>query len=250
MVQVRICVDCSNPIGKWVIRCDGCRRIHRRESAKRWPSRPACASCGSPKTSQRVLCRKCSAEQRRTLVPCQRCGVPFWPWANGADHARKTCGCKPQPRPVKKVGKPKETRICSWCLEPFEAFNGKRHGMCSTVCRQRFESKRRKLRIRGMEPRPVSAVALYRRRGNPPCGICGLPIDPALKYPHPFSVTVDHVVPLTRGGTHHDSNLQPAHARCNTSKGNRHGDAEGGRLSFPSAFQHQRVNAEIGRAHV
>jgi 5-methylcytosine-specific restriction endonuclease McrA len=35
-------------------------------------------------------------------------------------------------------------------------------------------------------------------------------------------LTVDHIVPLTRGGTHNLANLQPLCARCNVSKGNRH----------------------------
>lgn len=51
------------------------------------------------------------------------------------------------------------------------------------------------------------------------CGICGQPVDKSLKYPHPFSPTIDHIVPCSRGG--HPSaieNLQLAHFCCNTRK--------------------------------
>ena len=48
------------------------------------------------------------------------------------------------------------------------------------------------------------------------CGICGKEIDPSFKYPHPLSATVDHIVPVAKGG--HPSalsNLQAAHRWCN-----------------------------------
>lgn len=51
------------------------------------------------------------------------------------------------------------------------------------------------------------------------CGICGLEIDPAYKYPHPLSKTVDHIIPVARGGHPSDlSNLQAAHRWCNRQK--------------------------------
>lgn len=51
------------------------------------------------------------------------------------------------------------------------------------------------------------------------CGICDEPIDRATKYPHPLSPSVDHIVPLSKGGTHEQSNLQWAHLVCNQRKG-------------------------------
>lgn len=51
------------------------------------------------------------------------------------------------------------------------------------------------------------------------CGICGQPVDKTLKYPDPMSATVDHIIPINRGG-HPSSidNLQLAHFRCNRLK--------------------------------
>lgn len=51
------------------------------------------------------------------------------------------------------------------------------------------------------------------------CGICGQPVDKSLKFPHPMSATVDHIIPIERGG--HPSaieNLQLAHFACNNAK--------------------------------
>lgn len=53
------------------------------------------------------------------------------------------------------------------------------------------------------------------------CGICGKNINKNLKYPHLKSVSLDHIVPLSSGGNHIESNIQPAHFICNSKKGNR-----------------------------
>lgn len=50
------------------------------------------------------------------------------------------------------------------------------------------------------------------------CGICGQPVDKSLKYPHPFSPTVDHIIPCNKGGSDELDNLQLAHRRCNRLK--------------------------------
>ena len=48
------------------------------------------------------------------------------------------------------------------------------------------------------------------------CGICGKPVDKSLKWPHPLSPTVDHIIPVDKGGHPSDiSNLQLAHFTCN-----------------------------------
>lgn len=51
------------------------------------------------------------------------------------------------------------------------------------------------------------------------CGICGKPVDFTLKYPHPLSPCIDHIVPLAKGGHPSDmDNLQLAHWTCNRQK--------------------------------
>lgn len=51
------------------------------------------------------------------------------------------------------------------------------------------------------------------------CGICGKPVDTKLKYPHPLSPVIDHVIPINKGGHPSDiENLQLAHWTCNREK--------------------------------
>lgn len=59
------------------------------------------------------------------------------------------------------------------------------------------------------------------RRGEPPCWICGQAIDYAADWLDPNSFTIDHVVPLHKGGQDRLDNIKPAHRGCNRAKGTR-----------------------------
>ena len=63
------------------------------------------------------------------------------------------------------------------------------------------------------------------QKRDSPCALCGGPIDYTLKWPDPRAFTADHIIPLSTleyGDPMRQSlsNLQPAHAGCNSSKGN------------------------------
>jgi 5-methylcytosine-specific restriction endonuclease McrA len=53
------------------------------------------------------------------------------------------------------------------------------------------------------------------------CRICGNGVDQKLRHPDPMSPSVDHVVPLCRGGTHTWDNVACTHLQCNLQKGDR-----------------------------
>jgi 5-methylcytosine-specific restriction endonuclease McrA len=53
------------------------------------------------------------------------------------------------------------------------------------------------------------------------CGICHEPTLRPGSWPHPLSPTLDHAVPLAKGGDHTRANVQCAHLTCNASKGAR-----------------------------
>jgi 5-methylcytosine-specific restriction endonuclease McrA len=50
------------------------------------------------------------------------------------------------------------------------------------------------------------------------CQLCGLPVDREAEVPSPLAPTIDHIIPLAKGGTHEPSNAQCAHFICNSTK--------------------------------
>lgn len=55
------------------------------------------------------------------------------------------------------------------------------------------------------------------------CQICGRKINKKLKWPDPYSKSIDHIVPLSKGGADAPVNLQATHLRCNMGKNNKCG---------------------------
>jgi len=53
---------------------------------------------------------------------------------------------------------------------------------------------------------------------EPPCHICGQPIDYDAHYLDPLAFTVDHITPIARGGSHTLDNAAAAHRKCNRDK--------------------------------
>ena len=51
------------------------------------------------------------------------------------------------------------------------------------------------------------------------CGICGYPVDKTIKSPDPMSKSIDHIIPVSKGGHPSDiENMQLAHRACNRQK--------------------------------
>ncbi len=69
-----------------------------------------------------------------------------------------------------------------------------------------------------VQPIGEFSVELVGDRDDWICGICEQTVDPDLSVPQPDAPTVDHIVPLSRGGTHSPGNVQLAHFLCNSRK--------------------------------
>ena len=238
MRPASLCVGCGRtfrPTGQNQKRCQ--RDCGRRRKPHRLKG--ICSDCGQPRRKDGGRCKPCSNKRprRRTLVLCLRCDQPHWPWRNRVRHALKFCSgarCVEMGRerkyrragwkgPARRVAAglqrvPRDQRTCLRCLMSFTPRSA-RQTCCSTACRWRYESARRKLRLRGLSPEPISVIVLHRRDGGR-CSLCRRHVNLGLKYPHPRSATIDHIVPITMGGENTYQNAQLAHARCNTAKGN------------------------------
>jgi 5-methylcytosine-specific restriction endonuclease McrA len=97
----------------------------------------------------------------------------------------------------------------------------------SLKCTRRYNAERsrghmheRRARLRGNEWERFNPIDVYERDGWL-CGICGDAVDRLAKAPEPFSVSLDHIVPVSLGGPHTQANTRCAHLICNTRRGNR-----------------------------
>lgn len=115
---------------------------------------------------------------------------------------------------------------------------------CSEVCRKELKNKGRRGDKRKQSPsgRIDYYCSTFRRRAehygvryerfdkheiyardNWVCGICGTPIDKTKTFPSPASPSLDHIIPMSKGGPHTRQNTQAAHLSCNAGKKNQEG---------------------------
>jgi len=199
----------------------------------------ACADCGGPCTG--VRCRPCDTKRRypelahgrkryyrgcrceicesaemahrnSKLIPCVDCGQPCQPskptgdWKPPADSRCRGCYHKHRratglgPKPICACGNAMShgAKRCRACIPPGKRGRptkgqtpwGRRFSAAPGLSRAQF----------------YGLLARWKLQGRP-CTYCGAPMD-----------LIDHVIPLSRGGTNYEGNLTPCCAPCNMSK--------------------------------
>jgi len=159
-----------------------------------------------------------------------------------ADHERLNPDLAAQYRAISGQRR-RATPVQRTCVVCTSTFLGRPNAtVCSTSCRHRRtyeiglktgsraafrrspanrDAQRRRRAAKAAAPvTPVDELAVFERDGWG-CQLCGEPVDPLLVYPDPMSKSLDHVVPLARGGGHSPENSQLAHLVCNLRKGAR-----------------------------
>jgi 5-methylcytosine-specific restriction endonuclease McrA len=115
------------------------------------------------------------------------------------------------------------TKPCGWCKEPrtYEYQQGGHnafHPKC-TIEAQRARYRIKTVKRQGLinKPSRLAADEVVRTYGSN-CAVCQEPIDLDLKRTSRMGLTVDHWIPLSKGGSDDMSNLRPAHWICNRRK--------------------------------
>jgi len=116
--------------------------------------------------------------------------------------------------------------VCGWCNLGVTVSAGlttgiKYHDECrARAKRARYRIKTVKRQSLTAKPSRLSADELVDKMGSL-CRICGTDIDLTLKRTSKMGLTVDHIIPLSKGGEDTLENMQPAHWVCNVRKGNK-----------------------------
>lgn len=111
------------------------------------------------------------------------------------------------------------SKVCTECQTTFEARSSLAK-YCSNRCRKRGRGDGHQSRARhfGVVRESFGVTEIYERDGWT-CGICGDPVDADCKWPERMCPSLDHIVPLSAGGSHTRDNVRCAHWLCNTLRG-------------------------------
>jgi 5-methylcytosine-specific restriction endonuclease McrA len=179
-----------------------------------------------------------AAQRFRSVRFCGHCGITFVALGfrnccTRECHRRYEATRVPAPyrhRATPRVGS------CKQCSTEIVASGkrGRRRVFCSLACQKRWWStrtptytesrreheQRRRAQIRSLPTERFRDAEVFERDGWV-CGLCGEPVARNEIAPHPQSASLDHIIPLARGGHHTRENTQCAHFGCNARKGAR-----------------------------
>jgi len=224
----RTCPICDQPFT-----FDETKRGRRREQCSR-----AC-------TNQAYRDRRSVAKQAERVAsarPCESCGeaivpkslglVPRWCSTFCSEVARGARFAEPLPAvmcalpgcDVEFIPNRHGVRCCSerhgqvlWNRE--SRADGRQKSEAWGPRRRENWQRRRALKL-GLDAERIDNAVIF-DRDKWCCGICSKRVDSALAWPDPMSASLDHILPLSKGGSHVPANVQLAHLGCNVRKGNR-----------------------------
>lgn len=120
---------------------------------------------------------------------------------------------------TKRVLKQKQCKECGKVFVP--EYGNKRRHYCSDECGHR-QGRRNAKHTRRTRGKAVKGATVYRakiyERDGWRCQICGKKVNRLLNGNHPMAASLDHILPLSKGGRHEPSNVRLAHRKCNTEK--------------------------------
>lgn len=155
---------------------------------------------------------------------CCDCGVSWVRLARRTIVAKRCAECITQRNraSANRYERDRSPRACRRCHREFTpAYGDKRRDYCSRSCLRaatKSGTHRKRARRAGVAYEPVSSLEVF-ERDNWRCCICGGKTRKDLVGSvHPLAPTLDHRVPLSRGGPHTYANTQCAHRKCNTDK--------------------------------
>lgn len=181
--------------------------------------------CGHEKDVSCITIRKISKRRNRTtdqtVLVCRVCEEQRKREAEQVKHKRIEYEQFVNRKPAKVIQM--QIRECTQCGAFFYDQSG-RHKYCSKECAKRVQnaqSNRKKDFRRRVskteESNSINLQALY-KRDKGICWLCGKPCDMSLDGNDNYYPSIDHIIPIARGGKDRWDNVKLAHRICNTLK--------------------------------
>lgn len=145
----------------------------------------------------------------RPTLNCADCGKPMWTGPGALPQGQARCRPCRKAKPAKGAGrecpecggaKSPQAEVCKPCRAKRQVIRAEGDG--------RLVRKQREHAAPGIRPCERNRLLAKWKRQGKPCIYCGERAD-----------TIDHVVPLVRGGTNYEGNLAPCCKPCNSRKG-------------------------------
>lgn len=161
------------------------------------------------------------------VCPVCRTDKPLDAYSRAGDSWCKRCVA--DKRAVWRLANPKPpvervATACDACGDIFMA-DGRRSRYCTTSCAAANKNKAnwpymvsRRARLRGVTVEFFDRREIF-ERDDWTCGICNEAVDPDAALFSDRYPTIDHVIPIARGGEHSRANVQTACLLCNMRKG-------------------------------
>jgi 5-methylcytosine-specific restriction endonuclease McrA len=171
------------------------------------------------KPKQTLNCQNCKKEFQ-SCIPQKYCSKPCRLVGANVDAKAKYQANRDQRYPGGM-----RTTNCGWCNEPRtwkigESVINAFHPDC-TIDAQRARYRLKTTRRQKVSnPNRLSADKIVEIYGQN-CHICLEPISLELPRTSKLGLTVDHVIPISKGGDDNIENLRPAHWICNIRKSNK-----------------------------
>lgn len=240
-----------------VYQCQHCGksfRGHKRKYCERYcKAKKTCRLCGTEFMGRRgaaVCGLRCVGTHGRKrpakTIECKRCGKAFRKFEKGGvartafcskvcrrDSWSESAKVKLRRREEKRSQRLADTvesrrtrrlRSCIVCGNQFETREDGRNKTCSDECfdKQHRKNKkdarrRRRARKKGVAHEAYQPIDIF-VRDNWKCWLCGNKANKTKRAPDPSSPSIDHVIPLSKGGPDIPDNLHCACFGCNRSK--------------------------------
>lgn len=201
---------------------DGCKNVHLSRGwcgkhYMRWDRHGSpTARLGGEVVDGKRICPSCGED-----LPTESFSGPNESWCRKC-YAKKAA--------IRRKQNPRRSRatimqvVCRTCSNVFQG-SLRNSAFCSELCatakyRERLAdlNTRRRARKNRVPTEHVKRLVVFGRSGWQ-CGICGDPIPRDAACPDPLSASLDHIIALSRGGSHTYSNCQASHLVCNIRKG-------------------------------
>lgn len=204
-----------------------------------------CNECGVSQPADSFYVKK----DRISLTWCKSCYREwhrnrYKPKSDAHDESRLCVYCKKEYRPkarrpstfcsrecknlfrrakqkAERVASKPTDRRCIHCGKSMPQLMRTDAAFCSEKCNSASHNLMRKHAFRTQAPKRSRSTfrALVAEHDEWVCGICNKPVDPNVKHPDPKYGSIDHIIPISMGGSSDNGNLQLAHLVCNLRKG-------------------------------